>query len=272
VAALVRVVHAERLADPRQLAALFAELGAEHLQVALRRRCDDAEVDRLVELVPAGSPATFRLFDARLDAAALELLGPLVDSAPGSLTLHTDATSLHIWPGRAALSRTAPVPDVAVVADALEEAELAPGTTTIGDTVVTLDAAADGSIGHVHAFELGTPRLEVALRVFRALAGPTLPRVWVGRPTRETLERLPAFLRAIGGEVELDVDLPRHDALDLALDVRGEMVIASHLLTAHLPDGELSTELPATAIDAQAEWRLHISAALSVVAPRSEIE
>jgi hypothetical protein len=167
------------------------------------------------------------------------------------------------------------MPDLAAVAAILGEAELRPGATTLqGVTTVTIDPAADGSIGHIHAFDLGTSDLGVALEVFAAIAALDLDRGWLTRPSEATLVALPTFIGALGGDVEVDVVLASHDATDLALEVAGDMRFDTPVVSVRLPDGELSARIAA---DDETSWRLRVGDAVSASkfqpsAPAREIE
>ena len=256
----IAIIHADKVADPRALAVILDELGVDLVRVSLRRPATDTHhVAAIVAVIPPDDDtATIRFVGGSL--ASVDLAA-LVATAPGSISLHTADASLHVWPTRATVIRRES-PDLAAVATILGEDELRPGATTIhGVTTVTIDPAADGSIGHVNAFDLGTSDLGVALDVFAAIASHDLDRGWLTRPSHATLGVLPAFVTAIGGDLELDVVLASHDATDLALEVMGDMRFDTPVVNVRLPDGELSTRIAA---DDETAWRLRIGDAVSV--------
>ncbi|HEV7554208.1 MAG TPA: hypothetical protein VGO00_02070, partial [Kofleriaceae bacterium] len=177
----IAIIHVDKVADPRALALVLDELGVDEVRVSLRRPSADAHVPAIVAAIPADhDTATLRFVGGSL--AGIDL-AKLVATSPGSMSFHTSDASLHVWPTRASVIRRE-APDLAAVATILGEDELRPGATSIhGVTTVTIDPAADGSIGHVHAFDLGTSDLGVALDVFAAIAAHDLDRGWLTRPS-----------------------------------------------------------------------------------------
>jgi len=271
------IIHAETVADPRLVAVVLEQLGVDEVKLSLRRAAGDDQVRAIVAAIPADlDAATLRFIGGSLEAVDVPALAA---TAPGSLSLHTRETSLHLWPVRAAVTRREPLDASALaqVAAIVGEAELRPGATTVNETTITLDPGADGSIGHLHGFDLVTSDRGIALEVFAAISSHTLDRGWLTRPSQASLDALPGFIAGLGeAQLELDMILTSVDATDLALEAPGDMRLDSPIVSVRFPDGELSGRIEATD-EAETSWRLRVGDAVSVSkfhspAPETQIE
>jgi hypothetical protein len=246
---LIPIDHSTRV-DIRRAARVCRELGANTIGVEGLRPRDRAERDYVIsQLVPgADSCVTFQRGTLSLDELAAVAL---TDDAPGMYTdVRLGNATVRVWDDHAWVHVTKHI------AGGLDAAKQMVAAAGIAPDEVTYN-------GQHLAIDVKTPNRAAAYEMFRAFADPTILYGTVSTPGRHAIERLPALLAAVGGEISIEATLPN----DIAATVTERVPCSAWQIEDLLYDpasGVLSTFRVAPVSDAQiAEWHAKLDAALA---------
>jgi hypothetical protein len=274
VGLLISIVHAQRVRNPDEAAALYRSIGTTELTVDGLVVHEGAARARLLAAIDPARDATVIFEHGTLDARAIEALGPLASAGAGYLDVAGAAVSLRVWATHAWVHHRGVRPEALddaarAIGDALGApvSSLPPGTIAIGDATVEVTPVSPSDRAERTIF-VKTPSAAAAFALFRTWieVGAAMPYGFIGAPIDAgVIARLAPFLDALGGSVKVSLTLTPEGAARVARDFPVLGWQADELLV-QLPAGEISTyRVAPVAADDEAAWHADIARRLRAI-------